>query len=247
MGHGNNGGGGSIFKPEDWIGYAYLALLLAIAINMFTILVFGTDWMAAIGVVIVSEHKMLVFAFFAVLFFVNLKHDDSDRIWNFFAIMSLLVVLAVGNIGVKIDVSQAGQKMSQAAANAQQRAASTAQEYRPPVPQQQTVSAAPAPVQQVPQNAWYNIYLKNKQSGSNYSYCVQLLQGGDIARYRQQKCNTGAPISKNNIATCQKWQRNNGLNKYRSEGCGFTKHAQYRNWCNLNVGQKGQNRDLFCR
>ena len=236
---------GSILKPEDWIGYAYLALMLALVINMGTILVFKIDWMAAIGIVVVTEHKMLVFAFFAFLCFVNLKHDDSDRLWNFAAFAALLVVLTTGNIGVKIDASQAGQKIAAAASDAQQRASTSIQDYKPPVPQQRSAQPASAPAPQ--NNAFYNIYRKNNQSGSNYAYCVNLLKGGDIAGYTHQKCNTGGPLPKNNITTCQKFHKQGRLNTFEEQGCGFNKLPQYKAWCNLNVGQKGQNRDLFCR
>ena len=236
--------GSSIFKPEDWIGYAYLIVFILVVVNMFTMLVWDVDYWAMAGVVISAKYPMVMFLLLAAFCFVHLKQEANDRPWNFGLLIAFVVVIAGGNVGVSVDASKATDNLAQAASQAKARADTGVQHVQQNVAPRQT---AAAPQQKVDNNSYYNPYRRNTNSGSNYSRCAQLLKNNDLGNYQAQKCNTGAPLPSSNIATCRKWEANGGMTDYQAQGCGVKRPTWRGTWCALNVGQPGQNRQAFCK
>ena len=246
MQQGNNKQG--VLSGMSWVDMGWGFLFIIGALSFISALVFKFDPLAAIGIKLATDEgrRMVAYLLLGVVGYVNMKEHPSDRPVNFIIALTLLVSLAGYNLLPQIDASEATQKAQQAINQAQTNArtgytAATqqVQAYRPPAQQ----------VARTDRNSYYNPFRANSKSGgtAKAKRCAQLLSKGNIQTYKANRCNTGARLPQNNIATCTKWAATGTMSAYQKQGCGMQVPSWKAQWCQLNVGDKGQNRAAWCR
>ena len=229
-------------KNLGWAGMGFAIICFIFGLN-WLLAWFDVDFLRMIGVAVVidEDKRMMFYLMMAVAAGVNVVHHASDRYVNLAFMLAALWMMSGGKVGVEIDASGAAAKAA-AKFNEMQtgRNLPSIPSYTPAAPHQPAQSKQDT-------NAYYNIYKRNTNSGKNYSACMNWAMAGQWNAYVSNKCNTGAPLERRNIATCNDWHKAGSLTKFQSEGCGFTKPSGLATWCTANVGQPGQQRAALCR
>lgn len=247
MNGGNGGEKAGFLDGMTWVDLCWGFWFLVGAIAFFSTLIFNADPIYSVGIHVLTDKTQRVFFYLVVGFvgWINMKESPWDRAINLIIFTMFMLTLAGYSFAPSIDASEAeakareaGSKLKKDAEAAANTAVTKAQEYQP-TPQQATADTG---------RVYYNVFKRNMSSGSNYNQCVGLLRAGNVTAYASSGCNTGLPLTQAAITTCNKYKAQGALtSNWALIGCGYEKPSWSAAWCNLGAGDKGQQRDAWCK